>query len=502
MSEPSSATPDGTALPPKGQSASKGAAEQASAEIAELAALSLPDVLQKLDSTATGLGAADAAARLKSVGPNRIDTAKRKHLLFAFIERLGNPLVAILLFAAAVSALTGDVASFVVIAVIVLISIVLDVTQERQAGNAAERLREEVSLSVKAFRDGRPIDIPAAEVVPGDIVLLAAGDLVPADSRLIESRDLYVDEALLTGEPYPAEKEAVPTGGEVPRESALPQNLVFMGSSVVSGTGKALVLATGRKAQLGSIASALQKPSPPTAFALGIQKFGMMIVQATIFLVLFVLLINLLFHRPLLESFLFALALAVGLTPELLPMIVSVTLSHGALRMARKQVIVKRLSAIDDLGSMDVLCSDKTGTLTEAHIKLVREVDLHGQNSAIVMRMAQINAAFETGLKSPLDEAILAAGQIDLMAWRKIDEVPFDFERRRVSVLVEGGGRRLIVVKGAPEDVLGLAASYDKQGSSPVPLDAAARATAEATFKALSSEGYRILGVAWRDVQP
>ena len=183
-----------------------------------------------------------------------------------------------------------------------------------------------------------------------------------------------------------------------------------MGSSVVSGTAKALVFATGRKAQLGSIASALQKPPPPTAFAVGIQKFGLMIVQATVFLVLFVLLINLLFHRPLLESFLFALALAVGLTPELLPMIVSVTLSHGALRMSRKQVIVKRLSAIDDLGSMDVLCSDKTGTLTEAHIKLVREVDLHGQDSDTVMRMAQINAAFETGLKSPLDEAILAAG--------------------------------------------------------------------------------------------
>ena len=411
-------------------------------------------------------------------------------------------LVAILLFAAAVSALTGDVPSFVVIAVIVLMSVILDVTQERQAQNAAERLRERVSLSVNVLRDGQPVDLPAAEIVPGDVVLLSAGDLVPADSRLIESRDLYVDEAFLTGEAYPAEKEVAPPAGGLLRETMLPFNLVFMGSSVVSGTAKALVLATGRKAQLGSIASALQKPPPPTAFAVGIQKFGLMIVQATVFLVLFVLLINLLFHRPLLESFLFALALAVGLTPELLPMIVSVTLSHGALRMARKQVIVKRLSAIDDLGSMDVLCSDKTGTLTEAHIKLVREVDLNGQNSDAVMRMAQINAAFETGLKSPLDEAILAAGKVDPTAWRKIDEVPFDFERRRVSVLVEGEGRRLIVVKGAPEDVLSLAARYERQGSPPLPLDAAARETAEATFKALSTEGYRILGVAWRDVEP
>ena len=213
------------------------------------------------------------------------------------------------------SAFTGDVPSFVIIATIVLMSVILDVAQERQAQNAAERLRAQVSLSAKALRDGKPVDVPAVEIVPGDVVLLAAGDLVPADARLIEARDLYVDEALLTGEPYPAEKDAAtPTGAA--RGASFPPALVFMGSSVVSGTAKALVLATGRKAQLGSIASALQKPPPPTAFAVGIQKFGMMIVQATIFLVLFVVLVDILFHRPLLESFLFALALAVGLTPN------------------------------------------------------------------------------------------------------------------------------------------------------------------------------------------
>jgi P-type Mg2+ transporter len=502
MNERLSITRGAAAPPPAEKRASKSAAEQPVPEISDLAVVPLVDLFQRLRSTESGLRAADAAALLETVGPNRIEAAKAKPLVVAFIGRLGNPLVVILLFAAAVSALTGDVASFVVIAVIILMSVILDVTQERQAQNAAERLRERVSLSVTAVRDGQPVDIPATEIVPGDIVLLAAGDLVPADCRLIEARDLYVDEALLTGEAYPVEKEVTPAAGELGGETALPRNLVFMGSSVVSGTAKALVLATGRKAQLGSIASALQKPPPPTAFTLGIQKFGLMIVQATVFLVLFVLLINLLFHRPLLESFLFALALAVGLTPELLPMIVTVTLSHGALRMSRKQVIVKRLSAIDDLGSMDVLCSDKTGTLTEARIKLVREVDLTGQNSDTVMQMAQINAAFETGLKSPLDEAILAACKTDLSAWRKIDEVPFDFERRRVSVLVEGGGRRLIVVKGAPEDVLGLADSYEQQGSPPATLDDAARETAEATFKALSADGYRILAVAWRNVEP
>ena len=310
-----------------------------------------------------------------------------------------------------------------------------------------------------------------------------------------------MDEALLTGEAYPAEKDAAAPPNAA-QATEFPSNMVFMGSSVVSGSAKALIVATRRKAQLGSIASALQRPEPPTAFAIGIKSFGLMIVRITVLLVLFVVLINLLFHHPLLEwSFLFALALAVGLTPELLPMIVSITLAQGSLRMARKAVIVKRQSAIDDLGSMDVFCSDKTGTLTEAHIKLVRELDLCGQDSSTVLQLGQLNAAFETGLKSPLDEAILTAGGIDRAAWRKIDEVPFDFQRRRVSVLIEGRHWRRLIVKGAPEDVLQHSASYEHGGAPPLPLDAPARQTAEATFTGLGAEGFRVLAVAWRDVE-
>ena len=501
MNQSLSVSPDATAPHSAEERSTEGATKQPAAGTSDLAVLPIADLLRSVHSTENGLSAADAAAILKKVGPNQTESAKPKSLLTDFLERFTNPLVLILLFAAAVSAFTGDIASFVIIAVIVLMSVILDVAQERQAQNAADSLRKQVSLSAKALRDGRPVDVPAADIVPGDIVFLAAGDLVPADSRLIEARDLYVDEALLTGESFPAEKDVSPPTALAARETGFPPNLVFMGSSVVSGTAKALVLATGRKAQLGSIATALQKPPPPTAFAVGIKDFGMMIVKATVFLVLFVVLVNLLFHRPLLESFLFALALAVGLTPELLPMIVSVTLAHGAISMSRKHVIVKRQSAIDDLGSMDVFCSDKTGTLTEAHIKLIREVDLGGQDSGSVMQMAQLNAVFETGLKSPLDEAILAAGKIDPSAWRKIDEVPFDFERRRVSVLVESGGRRLIVVKGAPEDILRLAAHYEREGSPPLLFDAAARKTAEATFNGLGAEGYRVLGVAWREVE-
>jgi Mg2+-importing ATPase len=502
MNQTLSVTPNTATPRPAGENATRGAAKQTGAGTSDFAVLPVPELLQRLHSGDSGLSASDAAAILKAVGPNRIESVKQKSLLADIIGRFANPLVVILLGAAAVSAFTGDVASFVIISLIVLGSVILDVAQERRAQNAADRLREQVSLTAKALRDGKPVDIPAAEVVPGDIVVLAAGDLVPADARLIEARNLYVNEALLTGEPYPTEKDATPPATEAPRDAALPRNLVFMGTSVVSGTANALVVATGRNAQLGSIAGALQKPPPPTAFAVGIKDFGLMILRLTVFLVLFVLLVNLLFHRPLLQSFLFALALAVGLTPELLPMIVSVTLAQGALRMARKQVIVKRQSAIDDLGSVDVLCCDKTGTLTEAHIKLVREVDLRGQESATALQMALLNAAFETGLKSPLDEAILAAGEIDLTAWRKIDEVPFDFERRRVSILVEGEGRRLLIVKGAPEDVLGPAARCEQQGLPLCPLDAAARATAAATFNALGAQGYRVLAVAWREVEP
>jgi Mg2+-importing ATPase len=469
--------------------------------MAAAASAPLPDLLKQCNSTETGLSTAAAAEILDRVGPNQIDTAKRKSLLLAFIGRFSNPLVVILLFAAGISASTGDVASFVIISIIVLISVILDVAQEHQAQNAADSLRHQVSLTAKVLRDGQPADIAATEVVPGDVVILAAGDLVPADARLIEARDLYVDEALLTGEAYPAEKSvtATPAGGAT-NDSSFPPNLVFMGSSIVSGTAKALILTTGHQTELGAIAGTLRKPPPPTAFAVGIQQFGMMIIRATIFLVLFVVLVNLVFHRPLLESFLFALALAVGLTPELLPMIVSVTLANGAIRMARNYVIVKRQSAIDDLGSMNVLCSDKTGTLTEASIKLIRSIDIAGADCRELMQLALINATFETGLKSPLDEAILAAGKIDATAWRKIDEVPFDFERRRVSVLVEGGGRRLIVVKGAPEDVMRLAGRYGHHDTPSLPFDTAARATAEATFNALGVEGFRVLGVAWREV--
>ena len=453
---------------------------------------SLPNLFRLLNATDAGLTTMDASSRLDRYGRNQIDDRAGPSLLHSFMERFRNPLVLILIAAAAISAATGDTPSLLIIVAIVLLSVTLDVVQEHRAQNAAQRLREQVSLTATAIRDGKAAEIAASQLVPGDIVQLSAGDLIPADCRLIEARDLYVNEALLTGEAFPAEKQVSDDSGT----GLLPWNGVFMGSSVLSGTAKALIVATGRAAQLGAIAGALHKRPPDTAFTLGVRDFGKMILRLTILLVLFTLLVNLLLHRPPLQSFLFALALAVGLTPELLPMIISVTLAYGALRLSRKRVIVKRLSAIHDLGSMDILCSDKTGTLTEARIALAGSFDLDGKDAPEVLKAAKLNAAFETGLKSPLDAAVLASDTEDLSGWRKIDEAPFDFERRRVSVLVEGEGSRRIIVKGAPEDIMVLAAQYDPKNGRITAFDATARQRAQQTFAGLGRQGYRVLGVA------
>jgi P-type Mg2+ transporter len=440
--------------------------------------------------SAAGLSSAEAAVRLQQYGANAIDTTPSISLLRALGNRIRNPLVLVLIVAAAISAVTGDTASFLVIMVIVAASIVLDVMQEHRAGNAAASLRQRVSLISNVMRDGTTIECPAAQLVPGDVVLLSAGDLVPADGTLITARDLYVNEAALTGESYPAEKRA----GVDDRAGRL-----LMGSSVISGTAAFILTATGRNAQLGNIASSLRRPPPPTAFAMGIRDFGRMIMWLTMLLVLFTLLINLMFKRPPLESFLFATALAVGLTPELLPMIVSVTLAHGAIRLSRKEVIVKQLSAIHDLGSMDILCSDKTGTLTEARIVLKAQVDATGMPVDDVLKLARLNAAFETGLKSPLDQAIVAGGECDISGWRKLDEVPFDFERRRVSILAESEEQRLLIVKGAPEDILALATHYQCQGRIET-MDAEIHRKALDTLTDLGKKGLRTLAVAWRSV--
>jgi Mg2+-importing ATPase len=469
---------------------------------AEFWQLPLAEIEQGLGGRSGGLTSAEAAARLLRYGPNVIGARRRHGLLRKTLARLRNPLVLILIGAATISALTAEIGSFVIISAIVLLSVILDSLQEHRAETAADRLKASVALTERVLRDGREVTVKAEAIVPGDLVLLAAGDLVPADGRLKETKDFFVNEALLTGESYPTEKHAIPGG--VP-DSALggAVNAAFMGCSVVSGTAALLVVTTGEATELGRISGSLRRAPPPAALEQGIHEFGMLLVRITTLLVLFVLLINLLFHRPLLESFLFALALAVGLTPELLPMIVSVTLARGALRMARERVIVKRLAAIHDLGSMDVLCTDKTGTLTEAKIRLIRCVSLADEESHHVLDLVWLNSHFETGLRSPLDAAVLEHGGADEAEWSKLDEVPFDFERRRVSVLLERAGRRILVVKGAPEDVVRLSSHYEVPGEdAPRPFDAAAEERAKSLFNSLGSQGFRVLGIAWRQTLP
>ena len=460
----------------------------------------IDQLLRRLAATSAGLDTASVQSRLKTHGPNAAATIRRSPLWLQFLARFRNPLVIILLVASGLSAATGDVASFLIVASIVTISITLDFVQEVRAQNAVEALRRSVAVQATVRRDGASASVPIDQLVPGDIVELIAGDLVPADSRLLESRDLFVNQALLTGEPYPAEKQTGDTalGAENPAGAS---NAVFAGTSVISGTATVVICRTGARTALGNLATSLAEKPPATAFAVGIRRFGMLIMRLTVSMVLFVLVVNISFHRPLLESLMFALALAVGLTPELLPMIVTVTLARSAIELSKRKVIVKRLSAIHDLGAMNVLCTDKTGTLTEATIKLVHAIDGYGTESQRAYADAYVNSRFETGMKSPLDEAILAAHPFDMTGWRKIDEVPFDFERRRVSVLVEHDAKRRLIVKGAPEDLLRLSGRYEDADGKEQPLDAATRHGFMATLDALGAQGFRALGIASRAVE-
>src|SRR5437867_1044143 len=382
---------------------------------------SLAALQAQLGSSPGGLSSGEAAARLAQYGPNVLTTHRKRTLLLEFLSRFRNPLVILLLAASGISAFTGEVTSFLIISVIVLMSVTLDFVQEYRAGQAADRLKQSVAVRVSVLRDGAPQEVSVSELVPGDVVLLSAGNLVPADGWVLEAKDFFVNQALLTGEPYPVEKHP---GEEVGQETATGStpNAVFMGTSVISGTARVLVCRTGTNTTLGEIAETLSSKAPVTAFERGTHEFGMLIMRLTLLLVLFVLLINAHFHRPWLESFLFAVALAVGLTPALLAMVVSVTLARGALRMAEKKVIVKRLAAIHDLGSMDVLCTYKTGTLTEARIRLEQHRDALGRESERVLFLAYLNSFFETGLRSPLDEAILQhEAHLTVEPWRKID---------------------------------------------------------------------------------
>ncbi len=443
-----------------------------------------------------GLTSEEAERRLKEDGPNVIADKASRSILSRILSRLAEPLVAILLMAAFVSGATGDTASLTIILVIVAISVGLDVYQEHGAERAAEALRRSIALKVSVLRDGAFVELPTEQLVRGDVLRLGPGALVPADGIVLTSHGARVDEAIMTGEPYPVDKRPGPSNAA---DMADARDGLFDGTAVVSGELTMIVAATGARTSLGAISSSLASAEPPTAFERGLHRLGLLILRLTLALVLFVLLVQILFHRPMLESVMFAVALAVGLTPELLPMVTTVTLSRGAMRLAERKVIVKRLAAIHDLGAMDVFCTDKTGTLTEARIELSAWPGADGKNSARVLELATINSFYESGVGNPLDAAICQqAGNPADLPWRKLADLPFDFERRRAAVLAEKGGQRLLIVKGAPEALLDRCDRFEG-ADGPRPLDDAARRNFDAMHDARAANGERLLAVAWKE---
>ncbi len=471
----------------------------------------LATLYQQLGSSAQGLAAEEARRRLAQHGPNETASAKRTGVVKQILASLVSPLVLVLLAASVVSAVLGDPIDAFIISAIVLFSTGLDFYQTRRSQQAADKLQSQVALTATVLRDGNWIEVVRREVVPGDVIRLSAGDLVPADARLIEERDLHANQAALTGESLPAEKEAGDSDA-APENPADARNMVFLGSNIESGTATALVVTTGKDTSFGDIAARLAARPPETDFDRGTRQFGLFIMRIVLLMVLFVFLVSAgLRHQPVLDTLLFAIALAVGLTPEFLPMITTVTLAQGAVHMSRQKVIVKNLASIQNFGSMDVLCSDKTGTLTSGDMTLDRQVDALGAPAGRVLAIAFLNSNFETGIKNPLDQAIIQAvkakpldpavlqqGQLDVAGFHKVDEIPFDFERRRLSIVLASDGRRLMVTKGAPEGVMAASTSYEAGGQIH-PLDAEGQARCLKTYQDLSVQGYRVLAVAYRE---
>jgi P-type Mg2+ transporter len=428
-------------------------------------------------------------------GPNTIEVAQAHRDLRLFLAQFRRPIVLILVAATALSMALGDVTDGSIILVIIAASGALGFWQEHTAGQAVDALLAQVRIEAEVLRGGRKISVPVVDIVVGDVLVLAAGDVVPADCRVIESHRLLVDEAVLTGESYPAEKSpgvvmtATPLAGR--------SNSLFMGTHVVSGAGEAVVAKTGRSTEFGAVSARCGVRGVTTGFERGITAFGLLLVRAMVVLVTAIFVINLMLDRPFVDSLLFSLALAVGLTPQLLPAIVSISLSTGARRMAAEKVIVKRLDAIEDFGAMTVLCTDKTGTITAGAVRIDGAFDLTGRSSEEVLRLAALNAGLQRGFPNPLDQAILAgASPIDPGA--RLDEIPYDFERKRLGVLVEDHGAALLVTKGAFSKVLEVCAAADIDGRT-VPLEEA-RADLEHRFAALSADGYRVLALATRSL--
>lgn len=460
--------------------------------------LSSEELFTATTTSAEGLSSDEAGRRLVQFGRNTLQSKKKSSAFGLFLNQFRSPIILILLFATALSAVLQDWADALIIFVIVVGSAVLSFVQEYNASSASEKLRSQISLRSSVVRDGQERSLPAEELTPGDIVLLSAGSLVPADGIVLETKDFMVNQAVLTGETFPVEK----TPGVVPAETGLTgrSNMVFMGTNVRSGSARIVVVETGARTAFGQISARLVLRPPETEFERGIRQLGNLLTEFMLILVILIFGANVYFHKPVIDSLIFSIALAVGLTPQLLPAIININLSRGSQEMAKQGVIVRRLEAIENFGSMDVLCTDKTGTLTEGVVRLDGALDQAGEASTEVLRWAYLNACFQSGLANPLDEAILQQ-EVDIHGATKIDEIPYDFVRKRLSVVVEEEGKTYLATKGALENVLQACSRVDEAGTI-FNLDEARLKQIHARLASWSEQGYRVLGVAVKEISP
>ncbi len=456
------------------------------------------DLLQQLETSLTGLSETEAEKRLAIFGHNVLKKKKKKTGLSLFFDQFKSPIILILIFASIVAAILRDFTDTAIILAIIIVSGFLGFIQEYSATNAVEKLLQTVKTKATLFREGKKKEVFIDEIVPGDIVFLSAGDIIPADSVILEAKDFFVNEAMLTGETFPVEKGLNLSYREHPITER--DNCIFMGTNAESGTATAVVVKTGSDTEIGKIADRLTLKAPETDFERGVRQFGYLLMEVTLILILVVFAVNVYFHHPVIETLLFSLALAVGLTPQLLPAIISVNLSKGSQSMSKKGVIVKRLASIENFGTMDILCTDKTGTLTEGKVYLHEYLDVKQNKDKKIIFYAFLNSFYQTGLKNPVDEAIISFEKQDISGYEKIDEIPYDFQRRRLSIVVkEQGNGDILISKGALKSILDVCRHIEIEGKEyeiNSYLDEINR-----LYHEWSAQGLRILGLAYRKVQ-
>ena len=454
----------------------------------------LAELFARLDTAPTGLRPIEVERRLRFYGPNRLRPSKRTDAVTLLAAQFKSPLILILLVAVVLSFFFNESIDALIIIAIILLSSVLGFWQEKRAADAVKSLLSIVKMEANVLRDGVETNVPVEDIVPGDVCLLNAGDIIPGDAAIADSKDLFVDEAALTGESYPAEKEA----GVIAADTVLMKrtNSLFMGTHVVSGSARALIVLTGTATEFGKVSEDLRLPPAETEFEHGVRQFGYLLTKVTFVLVLVIFGITVFLNRPVIDSFLFALAIAVGIIPELLPAIISINLAVGAVHMARMKVIVKQLASIENLGSMNILCVDKTGTLTEGTMRFTGVCDVDGNSSNKALLYAYLNSSYQTGFTNPIDDAIRASKQSDLGQWERMDEVPYDFVRKRLTILVAHEGEYVMITKGAVHNVLDVCSYAEVSGQRRNISEL--HDVIERRFASLGADGFRTLGLAYK----